>query len=186
VVLEDGSALTPQEAVWWLAGAEAGAQYYQSLSCAAYPGAVDVSPRLTGSQIEADILAGNIVLSEEFGKVRVETDINTLTAFTPEIGEVFKKNRTMRCCNSLANDIYREFSRNYLGKVNNNDEGRALFQAAILSYLLAMYSKGALRQRPVGEDVEVLQGDAIDSIAVNLALYLADAVEKIYMTVTVS
>ena len=49
-----------------------------------------------------------------------------------------------------------------------------------------MYSKGALRQRPVGEDVEVLQGDAIDSIAVNLALYLADAVEKIYMTVTVS
>ena len=186
VVLEDGSALTPQEAVWWLAGAEAGAQYYQSLSCASYPGAVDVSPRLTGSQIEADILAGNIVLSEEFGKVRVETDINTLTAFTPEIGEVFKKNRTMRCCNSLANDIYREFSRNYLGKVNNNDEGRALFQAAILSYLLAMYSKGALRQRPVGEDVEVLQGDAIDSIAVNLALYLADAVEKIYMTVTVS
>lgn len=186
VVLEDGSALTPQEAVWWLAGAEAGAQYYQSLSCASYPGAVDVSPRLTGSQIEADILAGNIVLSEEFGKVRVETDINTLTAFTPEIGEVFKKNRTMRCCNSLANDIYREFSQNYLGKVSNNEAGRALFQAAILSYLLTMYSKGALRQRPVGEDVEVLPGDAVDSIVVNLALYLADAVEKIYMTVTVS
>lgn len=186
VVLEDGSTLTPQETVWWLAGAEAGAQYYQSLSCAAYPGAVDVSPRLTGSQIEADILAGNVVLSEEFGKVRVETDINTLTTFTPDIGEVFKKNRTMRCCNNLANDIYREFSQNYLGKVNNNDEGRALFKAAILSYLLTMYGKGALRQRPVGEDVEVLPGDAIDSIVINLGLYLADAVEKIYMTVTVS
>lgn len=186
VILEDGGALTPQEAVWWLAGAEAGTQYYQSLSCAAYPGAVDVSPRLTGSQIEADILAGNVVLSEEFGKVRVETDVNTLTTFTPDIGEAFKKNRTMRCCNSLANDIYREFSQNYLGKVNNTAEGRALFQAAILSYLLAMYGKGALRQRPVGEDVEVLPGDAIDSIVVNLALYLADAVEKIYMTVTVS
>ena len=186
VVLEDGTALTPQETVWWLAGAEAGAQYYQSLSCASYPGAVDVSPRLTGSQIEAGILAGNIVLTEEFGKVRVETDINTLTTFTPDIGEAFRKNRTMRCCNNLANDIYREFSQNYLGKVNNNEEGRALFQAAILSYLLAMYSKGALRQRPVGEDVEVLEGDAIDSIVVNLAFYLADAVEKIYMTVTVS
>lgn len=186
VVLEDGAALTPQEAVWWLAGAEAGAQYYQSLSCAAYPGAVDVSPRLTGSQIEADILAGSVVLSEEFGKVRVETDVNTLTTFTPDVGEVFRKNRAMRCCNNLANDIYREFSQNYQGKVNNTDEGRALFQAAILSYLLAMYGKGALRQRPVGEDVEVLPGDAIDSIVTNLALYLADAVEKIYMTVTVS
>lgn len=185
VVLEDGSTLTPQETVWWLAGAEAGAQYNQSLSYASYPGAVDVSPRLTGSQMEADILAGNVVLSEEFGKVRVETDVNTLTTFTPDIGEAFRKNRTMRCCNSLANDIYREFSQNYLGKVSNNEAGRALFQAAILSYLLAMYSKGALRQRPAGEDVEVLPGDAIDSVVINLALYLADAVEKIYMTVTV-
>lgn len=186
VILEDGTELSPQETVWWLAGAEAGAQYYQSLSYASYPGAVDVSARLTGSQIDAGILSGNIILSEEFGKVRVETDINTLTTFTPDIGEVFKKNRTMRSCNNLANDIYREFHQNYLGKVNNNDEGRALFQSAILSYLLTMYSKGALRQRPAGEDVEVLQGDAIDSIVINLALYLADAVEKIYMTVTVN
>lgn len=186
VVLDGGEVLTAQEAVWWLAGAEAGAQYYQSLSCAAYPGAVDVVPRMTGSQIEAAILEGSVVLSEEFGRVQVETDVNTLTSFTPDIDEAFKKNRTMRCCNNLANDIYREFHRNYLGKVNNTEPGRALFKAAILNYLLAMYSKGALRQRPTGEDVEVLMGDAIDSIVVNLALYLADAVEKIYMTVTVS
>ncbi|MDE7261883.1 MAG: phage tail sheath family protein, partial [Oscillospiraceae bacterium] len=139
VVLEDGRSLTPQDTVWWLAGAEAGAQYYQSLSYAVYPGAADVLQRMTGSQIEAGILAGDIVLSEEFGKVRIETDINTLTTFTQDIGEVFKKNRTMRSCNNLANDIYREFSQNYLGKVSNNEEGRGLFKAAILSYLLDMY-----------------------------------------------
>lgn len=185
-VLEDGTELTPQEVCWWLAGAEAGAQYYQSLSYAAYPGAVDVLPRLTGSQIEAGILAGDIVLSEEFGKVRIETDVNTLTTFTQDIGEVFRKNRTMRACNNLANDIYREFSQNYLGKVSNNEEGRGLFKAAILSYLLDMNSKGALSQRPTGDDIEVLPGNTPDSIVVNLAMYLADAVEKIYMTVTVN
>lgn len=185
VVLDGGETLTAQDVVWWLAGAEAGAQYYQSLSCAAYPGAVDVLPRLTGSQIEAAILGGDIVLSEEFGQVRVETDINTLTTYTEEIGEVFHKNRSMRVCNTLANDIYREFSLHYKGKVNNTEEGRGLFKGAVLDYLKQMHGRGALRERPTGEDVEVLMGDTIDSIVINLSLWLADAVEKIYMTVTV-
>ena len=92
----------------------------------------------------------------------------------------------MRVCNTLANDIYREFSLHYLGKVNNNEEGRGLFKGTILDYLLEMYSKGALRERPTGEDVEVLMGSSIDSIVINLALFLADAVEKIYMTITVT
>ena len=186
VVLEDGATLTPQETAWWLAGAEAGAQYYQSLSYAAYPGAADVSPRQTGSQIEDAILAGNVVLSEEFGKVRIETDVNTLTAYTPDIGRVFHKNRTMRVCSSLANDIYREFSLHYLGKVNNNEEGRALLKAAIMSYLLAMYGSGALRQRPAKDDVTVSMGDSSDSIVIEIALYLADSVETIYITVSVT
>ena len=184
-VLDDGTVLTPQEAVWWVAGAEAGAQYHEALSYARYPGAVDVSPRLTGSQIEEAILSGDLVLAEEFGRVRIETDINTLTSFTPDIGKAFRKNRTMRVCNTLANDIYREFSLNFLGKVNNDETGRGLLQAAILRYLLEMYAHGALRQRPVGEDVEVLMGNASDSVVINLALWLADSVEKIYMTITV-
>lgn len=146
---------------------------------------MDVSPRLTGSQIEEAILSGDLVLAEEFGRVRIETDINTLTSFTPDIGEAFRKNRTMRVCNTLANDIYREFSLNFLGKVNNDEPGRGLLQAAILRYLLEMYAHGALRQRPVGEDVEVLMGNASDSVVINLALWLADSVEKIYMTITV-
>lgn len=185
VVLDGGDTLTPQEALWWLAGAQAGAQYYQTLTYARYPGAVDVSPRLTGTQIEEAILAGDLVLSEEFGRVRIETDINTLTTVTETFGTAFRKNRTMRACNTLANDIYREFSQNFLGKVKNNADGRALFQAAILSYLLEMYDRGALRERPVGEDVEVLMGDATDSLVINLGLYLADSVEKIYMTIIV-
>ena len=147
---------------------------------------MDVSPKLTGSQIEAAILAGDVVFSEEFGRVRIETDINTLVTFTPELGEAFHKNRTMRSCNCLANDIYREFSLHYQGKVDNNEEGRGLFKAAILEYLLDMYARGGLRQRPAGEDVEVLEGKTADSLVINLAFRLADAVEKIYMTVSVS
>mgnify|MGYP001028459740 CR=1 FL=1 len=186
VVLEDGTELAPNETVWWLAGAQAGAQYYQSLTCAAYPGAADVAERKSNSQIEEGIRAGSIVLSREFGQVRVETDINTLTTFTPELGKVFRKNTTMRVCSALANDLYREFSLNYLGRVKNNGEGRGLFKGAVLGYLKAMYDKGALRLRPTGDDVAVEPGDEPDSIVIAVALAIGDAVEKVYLTVTVN
>lgn len=186
VVLSDGTQLSPNEVVWWLAGAQAGAQYYQSLTYAAYPGAVDVAVRQTSGQIEAGIKAGDIVLTREFNQVRVETDINTLTTYTQDIGEVFHKNITMRVCSTLANDLYREFSLNFLGKVKNNEEGRGLFKSVIMDYLLTMYGKGALRVRPTGDDVTVEQGGSADSIVIGIAIQIGDAVEKVYLTITVS
>ena len=186
VVLEDGTKLAPNETVWWLAGAEAGAQYYQSLSCAVYPGAVDVAVQQSNGQIEDGIRAGNIMLTLEFGQVQVETDINTLTTYTQEIGKVFHKNITIRVCSALANDLYREFATNFRGKVKNNEDGRKLFKSAILSLLLAMYGKEALRERPTSDDVSVEQGDDLDSMVAAAEFFVGDNVEKVYMTFTVS
>ena len=196
VVLTDGTHLTPYQVVWWLAGAEAGAQYYQPLSYSTYPGAAAVSPKLTDSEIEAAILAGDIVLSEELSEVRsetekistvrIETDVNTLTTYTQDIGEVFHKNRTMRVCNSVANDLYREFSKNFLGRVNNDESGRSSFKAAILDYLRTMYNRGALRERPTSDDVTVEPGSNLDSIIITIGIRIADSVEKVYVTVSVS
>ena len=145
-----------------------------------------MTPKLTDSEISAAILAGDIVLSEEFGQVRIETDINTLTTYTLDIGEVFHKNRTMRVCNSLANDLYREFSQNFLGHVNNDEAGRSSFKATILDYLRTMYNRGALRDRPTGDDVTVEQGSSLDSIVITIAIRIADSVEKVYVTISVS
>jgi len=118
--------------------------------------------------------------------VRAETDINTLTTYTQDFGEVFHKNTTMRVCSSLANDIYRDFSLHYRGKVKNNEAGRALFKAAILDLLLTMYSRDALRERPTGDDVTVEQGDSLDSVVITVAIAIGDMVEKVYLTITVS
>lgn len=186
VILSDGTQLAANEVVWWLAGAQAGAQYYQSLSYAAYPGAADVAARQTNGQIEAAILAGDIVLVQEFGQVRVETDINTLVTYTPDMGKAFHKNTTIRVCCSLANDIYRDFSLNFRGKVKNNADGRGLFKSAILSRLLEMYGKNALRERPTGGDVSVEPGDETDSIVVTLGIWAGDSMEKAYLTITVA
>ena len=185
VTLSDGTELTKQQVCWWLGGAQAGAQYNQSLTYAAYPDAVTVSPVLTNSQVVAAINAGQFTLFAEDNVVKVETDINSLVTYTQDIGKVYRKNRVIRLCNSIANDIYKQFSDNFIGVVDNDDTGRMQFRTAIVGYMTTLQNARAI-QNFTAEDVEVFPGDDVDSIVVNVAIQAVDSVEKIYMTVTVS
>ena len=185
VTLSDGTELTKQQVCWWLGGAQAGAQYNQSLTYAAYPDAVTVSPVLTNSQAVAAINAGQFTLFAEDNVVKVETDINSLVTYTQDIGKVYRKNRVIRLCNSIANDIYKQFSDNFIGVVDNDDTGRMQFRTAIVGYMTTLQNARAI-QNFTAEDVEVLPGDDVDSIVVNVAIQAVDSGEKIYMTVTVS
>lgn len=186
IILDDGTTITPQQACWWIGGAEAGAQYNESLTYAQYPHAVDVTPKMTGTEVEAAILAGQLTLVPYDGVVKVETDINSLTTYTATISNVYRKNRVIRLCNTIANDIYRQFSESFIGVVNNNETGRALFKSVIVGYLLTMQNNQGIQSFDAENDVEVLPGNDIDSIVINLSLNVVDAVEKIYMTITVS
>ena len=185
VTLADGTELTPQQVTWWAGGATAGAQFNESLTYATYPTAVAVSPLLTNNQIISALQSGQFILVADFDEVHVEQDIDSLTTYTTDIGVVYKKNRIIRLCNTIANDIYQQFSQNYIGVVNNNDAGRARFKAAIVGYLYQIQDAEGI-QNFDPEDVEVLPGIDIDAIVVNVAFYAVDAVEKIYMTVSVS
>lgn len=185
VTLDDGTALTAAQVTWWAGGALAGAQYNESLTYATYPGAVNVSPMLTNSGYEEALQAGEFVLFADDGVVKVEQDINSLVTYTTDIGVVFHKNRVMRLCNTIANDIYQQFSDNFIGVVNNNEVGRSQFKAAIVGYLLDIQANNGI-QNFDAEDVEVLPGEAIDAIVVNIAIQVVDSVEKIYITLEVS
>ena len=140
---------------------------------------------MTNSQYIAALNGGQFVLTADNGRVYVEQDINSLVTFTPEVGSVFHKNRVVRLCSTIANDLYQQFSENYIGVINNNDEGRNMFKAAIISYLLTLQGEQAI-QNFEAEDITVEQGEEIDSVVVTLALQVVDSVEKIYMTVTIS
>lgn len=182
VTLEDGTALSAAQTTWWVGGVQAGALYNQSLTYAQYPGAVAVSPLRTNAQYEQALRDGKLVLLADNGAVKIEQDINTLTTFTQDTGEVFRKNRVMRLCSTIANDLYRQFSDNFIGVVNNNEDGRSRFQSMIVGYLLDIQANGGIRDF-VSEDVQVLPGEAIDAIVVNIAIAPVDAVEKIYMSI---
>nr|DAI40734.1 MAG TPA: tail sheath protein [Caudoviricetes sp.] len=184
VTLSDGTELTPQQVTWWAGGASAGALYNQSLTYAQYPGAVSTTMQ-TVDQFTQAVQAGNFVLFAENGVVKVMQDINSLTTYTEDIGQVYSKNRVMRLCNTIANDIFQQFSESFIGVVNNNEQGRARFQAAIVGYLQEIQDNQGI-QNFTSDDVEVLAGSAIDAIVVNVAIQAVDSVEKVYLSLEIS
>lgn len=185
VELSDGTVVTAQRATWWVGGAEAGANYSESLVYAQYPDAVNVSPRLTASEIDEALSKGQIVFFEEFGSVKVVSDINTLTTYTPDKGEPFGLNQVIRTLDTIANDIYKNFSQNYIGKIQNNAPGRDLLKAWIVGYLNEIQANGGI-QNFVADDVIVEAGEAINSVVITLAIQPVAAVEKIYITATLT
>jgi hypothetical protein len=185
VKLSDGTALTAAQATYWASGAEAGALYNQSLTYAQYPNAVEANPKLSNVQVEEYVANGLFTFIDDYGTVKVCTDINSKTTITPKEGEEFKKNRVMRVIMQFCNDTFKEFSNNFIGKVDNNENGRSLLRKWIIGYLNEMQANNGV-QNFAAEDVEVLQGNNVDSVVVNVGIQPVDSIERIYMLVTVS
>ena len=185
VKLEGGIELTPAQTCWWVAGAEAGAKYNESLTYAQYPRAISVSPVLTNLEYVEAINRGEFLLFTDADGVKVETDIDSLVTYTEDIGKVFKKNRTMRLCNQIANDVFRIFSSNYIGVIHNNEVGRSRFKADVVGYLLDIQANNGI-QNFSPDDVTVSPGEQPDAVLITIAIQVVDAAEKIYIAVEVS
>ena len=184
VLLENGTELTAAQATAFAAGMTAGAQVNESNTYGVYDGAADVRERMTGSEIEAALKAGEWVFLPKGNRVVLEQDINTFTAFSPEKGRAFSKNRLLRVMDGLAEDLKRLFEEQYLGKTGNSADGRSLFRAEVLGYLQQLAEIGAI-DGTGPEDVEVLPGQEADAVTVNLQLRPVDSMEKLYMTVEI-
>ena len=122
---------------------------------------------------------------DSFDTVKICTDINTFTSITVDKQKYFSKNRVMRVLNQFCNDVYKQFSLYYIGKINNNEDGRNLLKGWIVGYLNEMQANGGI-QNFEADDIQVSAGTDVDAVVVNAAIQPFDSVEKIYMTVTVS
>ena len=181
-VMNDGTILSAKEACWWAGGALAGATYGNDLTNAVVPNAVDVSPRMTHSQYVDAINKGQFVFNADDGTVRVEYDINSLITYTSEIGEEYRYNRTMRLCNTIANDLYKQFAQSYVGIVDNLKEGRRQYKSAIVKYLDQIQASGGIQNFDGEADVVVEKGEAKDAVLVYLAVEAVGSTNKIYIT----
>lgn len=183
--------ISPTTFVAYVAGLTAGANPNESNTYHVIPGAVSivypdgVTPYGNEEIIEA-LQAGKFVLStRQDGAVVVEQDINTLHTFTPDKGYSFSKNRVIRTLDEINNSVALVFERSYIGKVNNNDDGRNIFKADIINYLNTLQNISAIQNFDPTADIQIYAGEAIDAVVVDLAVQPVDSMEKLYMTVMV-
>ena len=185
VTLDTGAVLKPEQLTWWVGGASAGANVNESLTYSCYPDAVDIEPKLTRSEQEAQIEGGNFALISQFDKIQVLTDINSFTTFSVEKGKAFRKNRVVRTVFGLCNDIYKTFALYYIGAVHNDEEGRKALKAEILNLMLKYQGNRAL-QNVVVDDVTVNKGVDSDAVVIEINCQPVDSIEKIYINITIS
>ncbi|QWU15645.1 Phage tail sheath protein [Paenibacillus sophorae] len=185
VILSDGTVVDKTNAVAWTAGATAAAAVNESLTYQAYDDAVDVDVRLSHSETTAALLNGELLFTYNGAKAVVEQDINTLTAFTPARDKAFSKNRVLRVLDGIAVDLKRIFETYFVGKVSNNEDGRALFWSQCAAYMNDLQDIGAIENFNAQTDISVVAGVDSDSVVLETAVKPVDSVEKVYLKVKV-
>ena len=183
--------ISPEVFVAYVAGLTAGSDVDTSNTYHAISGAVSiVYPQgvdpYGDEEIEEALRNGKLVLStRQDGVIVIEQDINTLHTFTPDKGYAFSKNRVIRTLDEINNSIALLFEKNYIGKVDNNDDGRNIFKSDIINYLNMLQNIAAIQNFDSAEDIQVYAGEAIDAVVVDLVIQPVDSMEKLYMTVMV-
>jgi Phage tail sheath protein. len=185
VVLDNGTALTALQCTPYIAGLMASAGIDRSLTYTHYDGAVDANPRMLHVDVEDALKAGKLVFTNNQNAVMIEQDINSLTTFTDSKNKEFRKNKIIRIVDTLHNELLNMYSNSFIGIISNDEDGRELLKKDILALLEQFRQHNAVNEF-TSEDIAVMPGTDKDSVVVNMAISVADAMEKMYVTVTLN
>jgi hypothetical protein len=171
--------------VGYVTGLTAGSELNKSNTYSVIDGAISIINPKTDEELEEGLINGKFMISyRQDEKVIIESDINTFTSVDINKSKDFTKNRVIRTLDDINNTVKSTFESKYIGKVDNNSNGRNIFKADIISYLKELNTMGAINEFN-NDEIIVTEGNDINSVVVNLAVQAIDAMEKLYMTVTV-
>lgn len=186
VTLSDESTLTAAETGAWIGGVTAGAKITESNTARKFVGAIDVTPRMTKTEMETAIKAGKLILTvDKSQNVTVVADVNSLTSTTQTLGDIMKQNRSVRTACGIREDIGTVWDSNIKGKYNNNEEGRSIFKSTLVEYFADLERRGAI-QNFSADDITVEAGTAINAVVVTVAVQLVGSMEIAYITVNLT
>lgn len=182
----DGVTYPSAEVACWVAGKMGGQKLKESLT---YANAVfdDVSPRLTHNQVVAALKAGTIVLVHDGEKVKIEQGINTLTSLSADQNNQWKKIKAIRVMDAINTDLLKAAQDNYIGKVNNDDDGQAALLSAYKQYMDVLVDDGLVKDDyTVGLNPEFHPiGAAAEEVYPLWSASIVDSMEKIFGTFVV-
>lgn len=170
--------------IYWVTGVIAGCEINKSNTNKTYDGEYTVNADYTQTQLENSIDKGEFVLHKVGDEIRVLVDINSLVSTTNEKGEDFKSNQTIRVLDQIATDVASIFNSKYLGKIPNNDAGRTSLWSDIVT-LFKNYQTLQAIENFEDQDISVGAGNDKKSVAIDTAVQVINAMEKLYMTVVV-
>ncbi len=180
-----GEGVQGAELVYWVTGASAGCAVNKSLQNTVYNGEYGIEKDYTQTELKKAITDGEFVFHRVGSDIRVLEDINTMTTVTPEQGDVFKDNQTVRVIDQIGNDIAVLFNTKYLGIMPNDNPGRVSLWADIVAHHRQLESIRAIENFS-DTDVIVEQGDTKKAVVVKDYVTVVNAMSKLYMTVTVA
>ena len=85
----------------------------------------------------------------------------------------------------MGNACEGTWDENFCGKLDNDNGGRNIYKANLISYGNILQGIHAITNFLGADDIEVLEGDAVDAVVVNWPVQPVDSMEKLYMTFTV-
>ncbi|MEW8973935.1 MAG: phage tail sheath subtilisin-like domain-containing protein [Tissierellaceae bacterium] len=180
-ILMDSIELKSNECVPYVLGAVAGAKINESLTYHKYIGATNVTGDLQDEDIKEALLNGEIVFTmSRDGNVVIEQDVTTLKSFTKEKPKALRKGRPSRALDNFDRDIDRVYYTYYIGKVDNDESGRAILKNEIYKLAKKYEELGAFQNINL-EDFEIFEGDDIDSVFIKYTVQPVDSIDKIYI-----
>ena len=170
-------------ALYWAAGALAGAKGNTSCTNKTYDGEQVIDVDYTQTELEQFIKTGKFVFHNVDGEINVLTDINTFVTYTPIKGSDFSSNQIVRGMDMRALAITSLHNKKYVGKIASNAGGRVSLWDDIVSLAREQEADGTLENYDSSKLVVTAGNDKKTSV-VTEELDFVCAMEKLYMTIT--
>lgn len=171
--------------VYWVVGAQAGCAVNKSNTNIKYDGEYDINVSYTQAQLEDGLDSGKFMFHKVGDEVRVLEDINTLTTFSVDKNEDFKYNQTIRVIDQIGNDIAVIFNTQFLGKIPNDDSGRASLWNELVKYHERLQTVRAIENFSSG-NITVTAGDTKTMVIVDEVITPTNCMTQLYMTCKIS
>lgn len=171
---------TAKDLFYWTLGALGGCKINESLTNRLYDGEIPLNIQLKKSELEEKIKTGIFAFYGEKDEIRVLKDINTFTNYKPDKNQDFSNNQIIRILDNIGNDIARIFNSYYLGKEINDNTGRNLFKAELISYFKNLQAIRTLDNFN-SDNLTVLKGTEKGDVVVDVLIEPVASMDKLYM-----
>ena len=184
----------PGAAVYWLVGAEASCAVNASCTNKTYDGEYRINTKYSQTELERAMVSGMMmfhnvadsVSGDVVGKTNILSDINTFTSFSKKKNDDFALNQVIRVLDQIAIDVARLFNKTYLGKEQNDEDGRTALWGDIVA-LHKEYQRVRAIQNFDPKDVPIpTQGEKKTDVLMNYSVQPTCCMERLYMAIEVA